>query len=209
MKTRSSFFWLIPFLGLLVSCVPSRQYKELETSHQQCMDELEMLKIQQQKTSVENTEMKARLENQEKKIEALVQDSLERYREWSDLRARYNQLNRDYQTLKQTQDAMVKGNMQETGRLLRELQAAQENLQTKEDELRGIQADLQKERSQLDEMQFALEERNARLIELQRVLARKDSAVNALRSKVSNALLGYQNDGLSVRSEERRGGKKC
>ncbi|MFW5781215.1 MAG: OmpA/MotB family protein, partial [Bacteroidota bacterium] len=41
-------------------------------------------------------------------------------------------------------------------------------------------------------------ERNARLLELETILARKDSAVNALRNKVAAALIGFENEGLSV-----------
>jgi chemotaxis protein MotB len=83
--------------------------------------------------------------------------------------------------------------------LLKQLQATQEDLQKKEDELKKTESILNLEKQNLDQMKYELEKRNARMIELQRILARKDSSVNSIRQKVSNALLGMENEGLSVK----------
>lgn len=198
MKRRNRLL-IFPLTALLAfACVPARQFRDLENGYQECMDEVERLKIENQQYTRENTEYKASVDKLGRQIQQLIADSMERYQAWKDLKAGYNRLSRDYNYLQQAQEAMIKGNVKETGRLLRELQSVQEALQEKEDELRLLQASLQKERTQLDEMQFELQEQNARLIELQDVLARKDSAVAALRRKVSNALLGYEKEGLSV-----------
>ncbi|NOZ46888.1 MAG: OmpA family protein [Chlorobi bacterium] len=50
----------------------------------------------------------------------------------------------------------------------------------------------------LQEKKMELENRNKRLTELENILSSKDSAVNALKNKVSDALLGFQNKGLTV-----------
>jgi chemotaxis protein MotB len=52
--------------------------------------------------------------------------------------------------------------------------------------------------------QEALKAREAKLTELQTILARKDSTVKALKTKVTDALLGFQNNGLTV---EQKNGK--
>ncbi len=196
---RRNILLVFPVTALLAfACVPAKQFRDLETGYQECMDEVEQLKIENQQYARENTEYKASVDKLERQIQQLVADSMERYKVWKDLRANYNRLSRDYNNLQQAQEAMIKGNVKETGRLLRELQSAQETLQKKEDELRLLQASLQKERTQLDEMQFELQEQKTRLRELQEVLARKDSAVASLRRKVSTALLGYEKEGLSV-----------
>jgi len=43
-----------------------------------------------------------------------------------------------------------------------------------------------------------LEERNAKLIELQNILAQKEQAVKDLKKKVMDALVGFNNNGLTV-----------
>lgn len=48
-------------------------------------------------------------------------------------------------------------------------------------------------------MQLKLDEKQQKLNELQNILDKKDSAVKALKNKVSEALLGYENNGLTVK----------
>ena len=64
------------------------------------------------------------------------------------------------------------------------MHAAQNDLNIREDKLR--------------EAAKELGNRNARLIELQNILAQKDEAVKALKTKVMNALVGFNNNGLTV-----------
>ena len=198
MKTPLIIFIVFAAILLSLSCVPSRQFKKLEENHKSCMEEMDMLKIQYQKSRLENTEMRAEIEKLNVGISSMADDSLQRYNEFMQLKGEFNKLGREYNDLQQAQEVIIKGSAKETARLLRELQAAQENLQTREDELRKIETALTNERVRLDEMQFTLEDKNARLIELQQVLARQDSSVKALRNKVSTALLGYENEGLTV-----------
>jgi len=79
------------------------------------------------------------------------------------------------------------------------LQTTQEDLQKKEDELKKTEATLNLEKQNLEQMKFELDKKSSRMIELQNILARKDSSVNAIRQKVTSALLGMENEGLSVK----------
>jgi chemotaxis protein MotB len=88
--------------------------------------------------------------------------------------------------------------VKETQKLLAELQAAQANLQKKEDLLRQLEQNLDTKKSSLDELTFELEKRNARLAELEKILDAQKKIVQDLKSKVSEALLGFENNGLTV-----------
>jgi chemotaxis protein MotB len=79
----------------------------------------------------------------------------------------------------------------ESSGMTREIQRNQEELQRREDELKIRKAELER-------MQAEMEERNRRLIELEDILARKDAVVAALKAKVSDALLGFADKGLTV-----------
>ncbi|MZP82222.1 MAG: OmpA family protein [Rikenellaceae bacterium] len=100
----------------------------------------------------------------------------------------------------------MSGSQQETRKVLAQLQKTQEELQVKEDALKESERRLNLRRKNLEELQTYLDQlkkdlddRNARLVELEQILARKDSAVMALRRKVSDALFGFEGKGLSVK----------
>ena len=92
----------------------------------------------------------------------------------------------------------MRGNAAETQRLLAELQAAQKSLQEKEGLMSQLERNLDSKKSSLDELSFELEKRNQRLLELEKILETQKSVVQDLKNKVSEALLGYENNGLTV-----------
>jgi chemotaxis protein MotB len=183
---------------LTFSCVSTKQYKELQENSQKYVSERDLLKSENQKLSVKNTEMKSQLTELENDVVTLQEEIDLNENELSQLKKDYNLLNRRYFDLQTAQEDLIKGNVKETRRLLKELQTTQEALMAKEDELRQLEKSLNTKKTNLDELQFELAERNARLIELENILSRKDSIVSALKEKVSSALLGFENDGLSV-----------
>lgn len=124
-----------------------------------------------------------------------------------------------YNDLAAQQDNLVRSSQEETRKLMAELQVAREDLQHREDRLYELRDSLNSEREKLNVMQAQLKERNAilaaldsslqakednikakskRINELEHVLQAKDSAVMALRNKVLDALLGFNNQGLTV-----------
>lgn len=88
--------------------------------------------------------------------------------------------------------------MKETQKLLAELETAQANLQKKEDLLRQLGQNLDAKKASLDELTFELEKKNARLADLEKILDAQKKIVQDLKSKVSEALLGFENNGLTV-----------
>ncbi len=72
------------------------------------------------------------------------------------------------------------------------------------DSIKKKQTDLRKKEDQLDSLQTNLAQREQKLAELQSLLNRKDSATNALRQKIQNALLGFEKSDLTV---EQKNGK--
>lgn len=110
----------------------------------------------------------------------------------------YSKLSAKYDELQNAREALIKGNVKETQKLLTELQAAQENLQKKEDLLRQLEQNLDDKRTSLDELTYELEKRNARMVELESILEMQKKIVQDLKNKVSEALLGFENNGLTV-----------
>lgn len=103
-----------------------------------------------------------------------------------------------YTELQNAQEDLIKGNVKETQKLLTELQTAQANLQKKEDLLRQLSQNLDTKKASLDELTFELEKKNARLADLEKILDAQKKIVQDLKNKVSEALLGFENNGLTV-----------
>jgi len=190
---------LVVLFGLiLLSCVTPRQFKELQQENKDCDEERGQLKSENEKLTVENTELKSKVEVSNKNISRFAEDSLRKMAEHDQLQKNYSELIRRYEDLINAQEANEKGSELETKKLLEQLKITQATLHNKEDELNKLSRTLDNKKDNLISLKLELEKRNARLIELENILFKKDSAANALKLKVSDALLGFENQGLSV-----------
>ncbi len=181
-----------------VSCVSGKKFSELEGTSRKFMKERDEFKTQNLALEMENRELKSKQAAIESEISAVKEkiDAVEGERDkavddLSRLTARYNDL-------QNAQEELIKGNVKETQRLLSELSEAQANLQKKEDLLRQLSQSLDSKKASLDEVSFELEKRNQRLLELEKILDAQKRIVQDLKTKVSEALLGFENNGLTV-----------
>lgn len=188
------FIMLIIFSG----CVPAKQFEEVQQSAKKCEEERELLKDENKNLTITNTELKAKTEQLQKRIENLQQDSLEKTTKLHAVEIKYDKISKQYNQLQESQDQLLSGNINETKKLLKELQNTQSEIIEKEDELRKLEDNLRAERNKLNAYEKELESKNARLVELETILHRKDSVVNVLKDKVSKALIGFANEGLAV-----------
>jgi chemotaxis protein MotB len=203
LKIKSLVYMFL--LAVLVSgCVTAKKYEELEEKNDKCNQESEILKEETRVATIENTELKSKVDIMKNQLSELQKDSLERENKLRSFEMKYDRLNKSYGDLQQSQETLLKGNVDETRRILKELQTTQEGLLAKEDKLRKLEDNLRLERNNLDKLKKDIEAQNMRLVELETILNRKDSVVAALKDKVSKALLGFTNMGLAV---ETRNGK--
>lgn len=202
MQLKIKSFIQVLFLSILLAgCVPAKQFEALQDKSDKCDQEREILKEENRNFSVENTELKSKIDVFKNQLSELQKDSIDRETKLRTFEMKYDRLNRSYTDLQQTQDNLLKGNVEETRRLLKELQTTQSGLQTKEDKLRTLEDNLRLERTNLDKLKKEIESQNTRLIELESILNRKDSVVAALKDKVSKALLGFSDKGLAVETK--------
>lgn len=177
--------------GNLISCVPLPKFNTIRKNNELLLAQRDSLLIDNKKMSVLLTESNSKISVLTKEKEAIIKDSLALSAELKRTRAEIIRLQNQLLELQSTQDALLQGSARETTRLLRQLQSTQEELQMREDKLRISESELQRKQKEL-------ELRNAKLNELENILARKDSVVLALKKTISNALLGFEKDGLRV-----------
>ncbi|MBE0653766.1 MAG: OmpA family protein [Bacteroidales bacterium] len=191
--------YLIILGGLILgSCVPTRQFKEVSDKSTTLEQERDRLMTENEQLTVENTEMKARMDFVDQQSERFSEDSLLMQEEITKLKTEVGQLTRKYNDLQASNEALLQGSAREARRMLSQLQTTQEDLQKKENRLRELEESVLSGRQDITRMRAELEARNARLAELERILNRKDSAVNALKESVSRALMGFEGQGLTV-----------
>ncbi|MDR2448388.1 MAG: OmpA family protein [Prevotellaceae bacterium] len=175
---------LVLFLtaGIILSssCVSTQKYESLEVDYLSVSRDRDILNARLNELNTERARLAARtrsLEMNMQDVQSLKEENESLQKQLGELRDMFNR----------TSAARVS----ESSGMTRQIQRDQEELQRREDELKTRKAELER-------MQTEMEERNRRLIELEGILARKDSVVAALRAKVSDALLGFADKGLTV-----------
>jgi chemotaxis protein MotB len=168
---------LISVIFLLTSCVSSKKFNELTST-------FESLREQNQSLKVQNTELQGRIEKQMKDIEDLserLEENVANLKNSSETNLRLSRINSE---LENQLNSLKTGSSEEIARLMEKLQQTQTDLQKREDILKSAQKEL--------------EQRSIRLKELEDALRQKDDAVKQLRQKVMDALLGFNNKGLTI-----------
>jgi chemotaxis protein MotB len=181
-----------------ISCVSGRKFKSLQDTSKQFMNERDDFKTDNISLEMANRELETKIALLEKDMSG-TQEEIESVKAERDKALEeYNSISAKYNDLQNAQEDLIRGNVKETQKLLSELQAAQANLQAKEDLLRQLEETLDTKKASLDELTFELEKRNARMLELEKVLDAQKKIVQDLKNKVSEALLGFENNGLTV-----------
>ncbi len=206
-KIRFTKFWLesrvlsvliFLFTILNFSCVTSKQFRDVQLQKDRLQNERDSLVGINERLTVENTEISTQIKNFKDELEKLKRDKSAMIQELDNMKKDYQIMKRGYYELQQAQASLVKGNNRETRRLLNQLQLTQEELQAREDKLREMSRVMDEKKRALDELQYEVDKRNARLLELEKLLTEKDEMMDELKRKVSNALMGFENDGLTI-----------
>jgi len=105
----------------------------------------------------------------------------------SELERQIEKKQTDYAVLQSQLSSLKSGSSSEIARLMEKLQQAQ--------------IDMEKREQALNTAQTELEQRSQRMKELELALQQKDEAVKQLRQKVMDALVGFNNKGLTIQEK--------
>ena len=184
-------------LALVVSgCVSGRKYQETVTKQQECQRELEEIRATLQELEAKTKDYDVNMGVAQRQISALQSDTTVLGRSLRILRGQYDKINALNEELLQKSSSLRQNTEAENQRMLMELNDLRDKLLAKEDSLLGLQRTL-------TERTADVEDREARLQQMREMLEAKDAAIQDLRSRVANALLGFKDKGISV--EERNG----
>jgi len=199
---KSALFLLTAIF--LISCVPQKKFQELEAGYKKCQEDNENFKskIQDLETTLEKTEKIN--SDLEKVIATLATKNAELQNLYDQTKMSYDKLVISYDLLSENKSQLLAENAKETKELIEQLEATQRSLQGKEDTLKTLEITLNEKELRLNKLNDELAKRELRVKELEGMIARQDSAVAAIKKRVQDALMGFENNGLTI---EQRNGK--
>lgn len=202
---------MIAAMAGLTACVPSKQFQELKEKNEAIVAERDSVKSLNEDLTVKSTELEAQVEELNKKLEteagtkSVIRDSAMFYKK------QYKVFKTMYDDLSDEQEKQTTKDESEMRQLMADLQVSKQDLLEKERILKEKQQELDERDailmaldSNLNMQRRELAEKNRRVQELETILNQKDSSVRALKQKISQALLGFEDKGLTV---EQRNGK--
>jgi chemotaxis protein MotB len=171
----------ISVITLLSSCVSSKVHKDLQSRYDQLDSEARKLRATNADYKVEVTELKDAISKLRNDQDRLVADTTRLGNEKRTLAQKYDKLSQQYDYMVENNSSLMAASAQENKALLEQLELIQNKLQAKED---------------------SLQIREKRVNELEAALSRKDSAMNYVRNKLADALLGFEGKGLSIYTKD-------
>lgn len=182
----------------LSGCVSMEKYQEMEKKRNNCESEFSKTKSENIDLQNKVTEYTSQLDLLRKQVNGLKQDTLTMGNLVRSMTEGYTQMKTSYEEMLLSNEKLSAGNKDEIQKILTNIQKLQEDLQKREDQLKILEADLAKRKAEFEVVNDELIKKEAKLIELQSILDQKEAAVAALKTKVANALMGFQNNGLNV-----------
>lgn len=172
-------------LGLLsTSCISTKVHKTLQEKYEILANEADQLRQKNEVRDSENTELQRTLYTARRDMSILQEDTTSKFDELRALTTKYDRLSKQYDYLLDNNNTLITASARENKTLMDQLNAMQTRLQAKEDSLNTERR--------------LLERGQRRVNELEGVIHRKDSTVAYVRQKVSDALLGFNGNGLTV-----------
>jgi len=191
-------FIVISGIALLAACVPARQFEETKAKYEASVAENKSLKERAMTAEEKYNEQNVELSTLKKDMEAIKRDTSVMGRSLRNLTTNYDQLDKTYRELLDVNDRLNKGNAADAEVLRKKYEAKLSELHTLQDQANALKLSLSEKEQTLAKMDAELQTREKRVKELESVINRKDSVVRALKNKLSDALLGFENNGLTI-----------
>ncbi|GEO04148.1 flagellar motor protein MotB [Adhaeribacter aerolatus] len=180
---RKIFLFLF-FTTALASCVTKKKFDDLSARKSKLDLDIAACEKAMARVQAERKSLAAELAELQSTNQKMVKDSTETGVALRKTRKLYAELNGTYDKLIKNHERLMSNSASESTRLSADLARREAELLTS--------------KNQIDKLSADLKTREERLNEMERVLAEKDKAVDNLRNKVSNALLGFKSNDLTV-----------
>ncbi|CAA9242514.1 MAG: OmpA domain protein [uncultured Cytophagales bacterium] len=188
-----AFIFVVVLLGgqLLTSCVTARRHERLQAQYNALAADTVRLAQERRSFGEDRRRLQAQIDQLTAETTKLKADSAESGTLYRRNKALLDDLFEKYERLDKSYNQLLSNSSVEAGRLA-------SNLSEKEKQLLTMEQNLLTSKAQVDKLNVDLQAREQRVQELEKILADKEKAVNDLRTRVSNALLGFKEGDLTV-----------
>jgi chemotaxis protein MotB len=209
---------LLSFATLLMfaSCVSERKFQDEVSKLNSCAEERARLRSENMNLTATSADLRSELDELRKQNSILLNDTAQMGTSHRRLVKNYDKLTETYDKLLANTDRMKASSVADAKRLTDELQASRRDLQEKQDALREaelalsrkegnldkLEKDLNQMKVELEKTRVGLLERELRVMELEDMISAQDSAVARLKDRISNALTGFVDQGLTVEQKD-------
>ena len=185
-------------LLILSSCVTPKMHNALHAQYDKA--KLQIVNKDKKIISLNEKvdELEGEIANIKTQLQELRNDSVQNGKALMQLQNSYDELSSAYDLLASKNSRTMAEKAKETKALLKQLEKAQNDLLTKEDDLNSLSNSLTEKQLALENAQKELEARSVRVAELESIINKKDSMVTALKQRISKALIGLEGEGLTV-----------
>ncbi|MFK8044487.1 MAG: OmpA family protein [Crocinitomicaceae bacterium] len=180
----------------VLSCVPLQKYNDLQSNYNKVMSEQSDSKSANIDYENKIKELESQLSMSRDAANQMRKDTLALSEQYKMLEVEYDKVGALNQALEEKYAGLQSKGTAETAKMIRDLEGTRIELQRKEDRLNELE-------KELNSRSLMLDKKESRIKELEQIIAQKDAAVLALKEKISKALLGYKDKGLTV--EEKNG----
>ena len=188
MKIKHLFLSLC--LGLILSCVPKKDLVNLQNRYDNLQSQNDLLTKKLRNCEESESNLSTSLEDTRSELNALKEDFQLLTSDYESQTEKLNTLKDSYEALEQNSSELLSENIERNRELLKELEAKEKALS--------------EERNRLEILQNDLEKRSSRIEQLENLISANEVKLNALKDKLSDALVDFEGRGLSV---EQRDGK--
>lgn len=194
MKT---IWWTFLLVSVLASCVSAKKFKALEEKQRICSEELEKYRQSSANFETKSKQLQTSVDSLRVNVAALRTDTAKLGSSLRSLTRELGSATKELDDLTKSFDRYKATGQKETSALQKQLEQKTVELQKKSEALVALE-------SELKSKQKLLEEREQRVNELEQLLKRQEDALKLLKKKVTDALIGFENQGLKV---EQKNGK--
>ena len=176
---------------LATGCVTQNKYQRLADEQQQTRARLETCDTLLAQTQAQLKQRVQSLNVSNEAVRDLQGDTAEAWGAYRRQVSLYNQLNATYEQLVENNRRLLSNSASENNKL-------NSQLSEREQALLRSEGDLQTTRREIDSLRTDLRRREKRVEELESVLAEQRASADALRQRVTNALLNFTSSDLTV-----------
>ena len=202
-KLALQIFFSVCISIIVAGCVPEKKYADVQSQLQQALNERDDYKKKADDLQLQLQSMQNYVDELQKKNKQLIDDTVAQSHKYQQMQGLYSDLEELYNKVIDQNKQLLNNSTIDKEHLTKELNDQMDAINQKQKQLDALSDELKLKQLNIDSPQKNLADREQKVQELQHYISMKDSLVNDIKKKISDALKGFSGTDLTV--EEKNG----